>query len=256
MAKDLQNKYNFPVLIVRPKAMLSQNYICIPYEIEDGFLRKYGKYAKKQDGQNKRVVTSVYYGRKSETQVYSVGNTYLVDMAEIWENHFKEYTFGMFKKIFFEQEYSANGKSYTVVPRIRIEIKYKESFKNVSTKTETILQNMIQILSEFKNSGSKQFTAQMLENKLNEVMGEKVISHDKFNLFLDIFTENVNEYAEFTKQRSQLRVLRQRKQPNHDEMIYFVSNAAYTRIVNYFNRMLAQCKPNVKDDMFCVCLNY
>lgn len=251
LAKDLQNKYSFPVLIVRPKAMLSQNYVCVPYDIEHVFLQKYGKYATKQSGQNRRIVSSTYRGKETETHIYSMGDTYLVNMAEIWENHFKEYTFGMFKKIFFEQNYTTNGKSYTVAPRIRIEIKYKESFEDIVTKTESILQNMIKILSEFKNSESKQFTAQMLENRLNEIMGEKLISHDKFGLFLDIFTETVNENAKFTKQRSQLRVLRQRKQANYDETVYFVSNVAYTRMGNYFKKMISQCKPNVDNDVFC-----
>ena len=30
LSKDLSNKYTFPVLIVRPKAMLSKNYVNVP----------------------------------------------------------------------------------------------------------------------------------------------------------------------------------------------------------------------------------
>ena len=250
LAKDLQNKYSFPVLIVRPKAMLSQNYICVPYDIENAFLEKYGEYAKKQDGQNRRIVSSTHYGKEVETIIYSVGDTYLVNMAAIWENHFKEYTFGMFKKIFFEQVYSEKGKTNTVSPRVRIEIKYKEQFEEVTSKIETILQSIISIFTEFKNSESKQFTAQMFENKLNEIIGEKIIPHDKIILFLDIFTETVDENAQYSRHRSQIRVLRQRKQANHDETVYFVSNSAYTRLTNYFNKMISQCKPNVDNDIF------
>ena len=251
LAKDLQNKYSFPVLIVRPKAMLSQNYICVPYEIEDIFLEKYGQYVRKQSGQNRRVVYPKDHGKEVETTIYSVGDTYLVDMASIWENYFKEYTFGMFKKIFFDKIYDVQGKKYNVTPRVRIEIKYKEQFEIVAEKAEGIMNAVVNILTEFKNSESKQFTAKMFEERLNELIGEKTIQHDKISLLLDIFIESVDENAMYSRQRSQIRVIRQRKQSNHDETVYFVSNSAYTRLTSYFNKMLEQCKPNIDNDVFC-----
>ena len=48
LSKDLSNKYAFPVLIVRPKAMLSQNYVNVPKEIEEEFLKSYGPHCKFQ----------------------------------------------------------------------------------------------------------------------------------------------------------------------------------------------------------------
>ena len=49
LAKDLLYKYTFPVLIVKPKLMLSKNYVNVPFEIEDVILKKYGNYMEKQN---------------------------------------------------------------------------------------------------------------------------------------------------------------------------------------------------------------
>lgn len=136
-------------------------------------------------------------------------------------------------------------------PRVRIEIKYKEQFEIVAEKAEGIMNAVVNILTEFKNSESKQFTAKMFEERLNELIGEKTIQHDKISLLLDIFIESVDENAMYSRQRSQIRVIRQRKQSNHDETVYFVSNSAYTRLTSYFNKMLEQCKPNIDNDVFC-----
>ena len=58
LSKDLNNKYAFPVLIVRPKAMLSKNYVNIPEEIETDFLQRYGQYVTFQQGPTKRTIST------------------------------------------------------------------------------------------------------------------------------------------------------------------------------------------------------
>lgn len=66
------------------------------------------------------------------------------------------------------------------------------------------------------------------------MLGEKVIPHDKAGMLLDIFTESVNEDAAYSQSRSRVRVLRSRKMPGADETGYFVSDAAYARLPNFF----------------------
>ena len=46
LAKDLENAYGFPVLVVRPKAMFTTCYANVPTEIEQEFLEKYGDFVK------------------------------------------------------------------------------------------------------------------------------------------------------------------------------------------------------------------
>ena len=46
LAKDLEEAYGFPVLVVRPKAMFTTCYANVPEEIEEEFLSKYGDFVR------------------------------------------------------------------------------------------------------------------------------------------------------------------------------------------------------------------
>lgn len=250
LSKDLSNKYSFPVLIVRPKPMLSQNYVCVPTQIEDIFLSKYGKYAKKQPGLSSRKISSGLHNKNSDIQVYSIGDIYLLDMAHIWEEFHSDMSFGMFKKTFFEKEISLNGSSYRISPRVRVEIRYADDFSEVLKKIDDIMNAICNIFAKYKHSESKQFTQRMFEEDLFEALGTKIVSHEKFSLLLDIFSENVDENAVFTQSRSQVRILRKRKQPSTDETAYFVGTTNYFSAKNLFIKYITQCTPNVDNNVF------
>lgn len=249
LAKDLSNKYTFPVLIVRPKAMLSKNYVNVSAEIEGQFLNQYGRYVQFQDGVQSRTIAAKTPGG-SDVFVYSTGNTYLVDMAAIWENCYPDRAFGMFKKEFFEQEYQSGKNSYHVSPRVRVEVRYNDEYQTVVQRVNKIITALTNIFEKYKNGDLKQFTLRQLETELAEDLGEKVLSHDKMGLLLDVFTESVDENAAYIQNRSQIRVLRNRKQAGSDESIYFVSSVAYAQLPNYFSRQIDQCYPNSGDNVF------
>lgn len=249
IAKDLNNRYSFPVLVVRPKAMLSKNYVNIPYEIEDLFISKYGPYIKKQSGNTNRTETSKYSG-VADIQVSSNGNTYLVDMAGIWENFYPDHTFGLFKKAFFEEEIKHKGHSYRLSPRVRIEISYKDDYKAIANKFDRIITTICDVFEQFKNAEQKQFTLQMFDSELTNKLGERLLTRDKLTLLLDIFTETSDIDASYSSSRSQFRIIRKRKQANGDETVYFVSSNAYARLPAAFSRMITQCEPNTSEGLF------
>lgn len=249
IAKDLSNRYSFPVLIVRPKAMLSQNYVNIPYEIEDLFVSKYGPYIKKQLGNTNRTESSKYVG-VADIQIVSTGNTYLINMAEIWENFYPDYSFGMFKKSFFEEEIKYKGHSYKISPRVRVEISYKDDYKSIVNKFERIITAICDVFEYFKNAEQKQFTMQMFDAELTRILGERLLTRDKLTLLMDIFTETSDINAAYSNNRNQFRVIRKRKQTNGDESVYFVSSNAYARLPAAFNRMITQCEPNTPEGLF------
>jgi len=82
------------------------------------------------------------------------------------------------------------------------------------------------------------------------MLGEKLLPHDKMGLLLDIFTESVDENAAYAQSRSQIRVLRKRKQAGTEDSVYFVSSVAYARLPNFFRRKIDQCVPNAEDNTF------
>ena len=250
LAKDLSNKYTFPVLIVRPKAMLSKNYINVPDEIESEFLKKYGAYAKFQTGVQKRTVAAKNEALASGITVYSTGKTFLVDMAAIWENCYSDRAFGMFKKEFFEQCFKVGKSEYHVSPRVRVEIRYTDSYASAMQCVDEVMTAIVELFKNYKGGEVKQFTQRQFETDLEETLGSKVLPHDKMGLLLDIFTENADADAAYSKARSQLRVLRKRKQAGVDESVYFVSNASYAQLLNFFHRQIDQCSPNGPDNTF------
>lgn len=256
LAKDLDNKFNFPVLIVRPKAMLSKNYVLVPFDIEDAWLKKYGNYAKLQIGSAERTILSQNQKYASDIIYRDTGRTYLVDMASIWENFYPNKSFGLFKQKFFEEEFRIQnrntrlGLTAHVAPRLRVEIFYEDNYAVVSQKLEAILNVLVEIFQSYKNGEKKQFAQKEFEVNLIARLGEKIISHDKVSLLLDVFSETVDEKAPFTQSRSRVRVLRKRKQVGHDDYVYFVSNSAYDRLTSFFVQHLRQCAPNSEENSF------
>ena len=190
------------------------------------------------------------YGEERNTLISNTGNIYLIDMAKIWENFYSDLTFGMFKKQFFEEVFEINGEKYKINPRVRIEIRFEDKFENVVNKVQYIVDTIVKIFAKHKKSEeNKLFTLKTFEKELNEMYQDKVIAHDKIGLLLDIFTESVNENSNYNIDKKQLRVIRKRQQSNMDEIVYFVSNSAYTRLTNYFIKKLKQCNPD-KDNKF------
>lgn len=126
---------------------------------------------------------------------------------------------------------------------------FAENYDFVVNKVDKIINAFINILAEYKKSSEKQFTANEIEKRLNDYFDERIISHEKFILFLDIFTEFVDPNANTSFSRSVTRILRKRKQSNKDETVYFVSNNNYFRLINWVKQKLSSCVPQ-KDNIF------
>ncbi len=243
LAKDLANTYTFPVLIVRPKAMLSKNYVYVPKELNARFLAKYGAYARVQSGSANRTESARNSAYASDVTVYSNGKTYLVDMAKIWEDCYPDRSFGLFKKEFFEQETVIRGQRFLYSPRVKVDIQYKKDFDEVAARVAQIINAITDVFGTYKNAEVKQFTQQDFTDALREKLGEQILPKEKMGLLLDIFTASVNENAVYSHELSQIRVLTKRKQTGHDETVYFVSNPAYAQLSSHFSRDLHSCAP-------------
>ena len=81
-------------------------------------------------------------------------------------------------------------------------------------------------------------------------LGERLVSHDKVGLLLDLFTENVDESPMYSQNRNRVRVLRSRKQSGIDETVFYVYNDAYARLPYYFKNQLEQCAVNTNNNSF------
>jgi len=116
----LKAKQQYPVIMVRPKALYSVVYACIPQSIERDFLKKYGEYcrlaARVRDNKRREK-------RKAECTVSDVGDVYELQLKEIWENHFRQYSFPELKYRFFKRElFSQSDDVDNPYPRYRLNV--------------------------------------------------------------------------------------------------------------------------------------
>lgn len=55
VARDLEDRFNYPVIIVKPKPSYTTQYVCISKDQEEYFLRRYGRYVELLTKGNTRV---------------------------------------------------------------------------------------------------------------------------------------------------------------------------------------------------------
>lgn len=92
LAKDLEETYGFPVLVVRPKAMFTTCYANVPEEIEEEFLSKYGEFVRNLYD-NTVTVNRSFTTLASDVVVRNSGNIYEIRMGDLLEKHFSDMTF-------------------------------------------------------------------------------------------------------------------------------------------------------------------
>ena len=243
LARDLRQKYGFPVLVVRPRAMQSHNYVNIPDEIRDKVLKKLGPYATEVAGHATRVIDSNSV-RNAATLVRSTGSTYLLDMEGIWEAFYSDMPYGTFQKQFFETAPDPIlHPDLRLSPRVQVELTFHQDFVEVTRRMDEVLSAIIGLFDRHKRGEVKQFTLKDFEEELTEALGERPVSHDKFPLLMDIFTAGMEVTNNYNAPRSQIAVLQRRRRPGFDEPVYTVMGSTHMYTQNVFDRMMARCQP-------------
>lgn len=243
LAKDLKNKYGIPILIVRPKAMLTKNYVNVPPEIEQEFLAAFGNYATPLGFVSDRVEASRNPSRGSDIRIRNHGKIYSVQMGELWENHFADITFGAFKRLFFQGDLLKTSKNAKLSPRINVSVQYDVPFEEVVQKITLLFETLVKVFSEIKSREKRTFEEKELYAILKERLPEFDISSIQLGLILDMITLNVDENAAFTESRNSVRILQKRKQKNQDAYEYLIGNY-YSIVKDYMIKYLYQCQPN------------
>lgn len=127
LAKDLEEAYGFPVLVVRPKAMFTTCYANVPEEIEEEFLAKYGDFVKNLYD-NTVTVNRSFSPLASDVVVRNSGSIYEIRMGDLWEKYFSDMTFGMFKAKFFKGELFAQDGTNRISVRVKTQVHYAQDF--------------------------------------------------------------------------------------------------------------------------------
>lgn len=187
LEKDLLNKFNYNVLIVRPKSLFSKGYLCVKENRATQFEKDFGKYIANTSSieQAKRFGGKENF-RSSNCITKDIGPTYEVDLKSLWENAFQDISFPSLKYEFFAGTLfkGYEGDTFT---RYKIFISLKNDKITTLNKIESIFEIIREVLSSF---GENYFTKEEFQNRLREKIGDRALSKRITDLFMSIFSHN------------------------------------------------------------------
>lgn len=250
ISKDLEIKYGFPVINVRPKTMFTTSYVCVAPDAEKSFIQKYGDKIKRIDNDSPRFVKNSKYGC-SNTKVMNAGKIYEVQMSKIWEDEFSELTFADFKRRFFDGILFSQDENKQFWPRIKLVIKYINTFQDTYNTFQTIIEKIIIVFSELKeNSGF--FEYEEFRLKFKDVLSDADFSFNPefIKLLFEMFIIQVTATTNSVENKDKLAFIQKKTNKDSDKTTYRIigNNHLYLRL--NLLRLLSQCTPNTNDNRY------
>lgn len=239
---DFRAKYGFPVIVVRPRASFTKNFINVPSSVEEPFLRLYGKYATRMSQPRPIVINLGKFSRGGCVTRSNTGVIYSLDMASLWEEKFPELSFADFKRRFFEGELFKVGEE-KVSPRKRLKIVYKASFEETMAKYEECVTAIQDTLVSFKTR-KKAFTKKEFAKGFLSRVGDWFESKDTAGNILDFFLSKTAYKGENTRVHDSIRIVFERGAGDSFEKQYVITAPTY---VSSKTRLLKdgwQCHPD------------
>lgn len=242
IAKDMVGKYGIPIITVRPKSMLTNNYVNVPHTVEKIFLDKYGKYTKLLQDKTKRVIQSPSGSHNPQVVIYNSGNIYGVDMAHLWEDYFSELSFMQFKHKFFDGTLFNLGEDEILSPRIRVIIHYADSFENTVEKLKTYLTKISDIFKKYKTE-RRTFTSEDFRKDLISVFDVKIKQYGFSDMLLNLFVADISQNIAFNINSDKLHFIVSKKSATGDNLVYRVMNYNYITMADTYLQLLRPCIP-------------
>ncbi len=254
LAKDLEEAYGFPVLVVRPKAMFTTCYANVPEEIEEEFLSKYGDFVRNLYD-NTVTVNRSFTPLASDVVVRNSGNIYEIRMGDLWEKHFSDMTFGMFKAKFFKGELFEQDDTNRISVRVKTQINYEQDFETTRSKLRQYMEAVAQVFDAYrkgvhevdangKETVRKMFTVEDFCRDVQEKLGTEILNKDFAKALLELFVMDVQ--ADPTRRETDRMKFIQATQRggNRIGLLYRVTNGNYFSMANWMDQKLVNCAPN------------
>ena len=168
LAKDLKNKYGIPILIVRPKAMLTKNYVNVPPEIEQEFLAAFGNYATPLGFVSDRVEASRNPSRGSDIRIRNHGKIILFKWGNSGRITLQILHLVHSSVLFFQGDLLKTSKNAKLSPRINVSVQYDVPFEEVVQKITLLFETLVKVFSEIKSREKRTFEEKELYAILKE----------------------------------------------------------------------------------------
>lgn len=236
--KDLIAKFDYNVIIVRPKSLNSTVFGSIKNENFDSLNNQYGFYITEIRG-TQYEQPAVNLGGIANTIIIRENNNdirYLqIRLDKLWEDHFQEESFPTIKYKFFNNQLLEN-----VNPLFKIEIHFKDSIE----QTKETFQLNIASLENAISAMNGYFTKDELKQQLNNIFDE----HTKAKLadLLTVFYKKENDDNE-----GFLHV----KENYGQETKYRIYNAGFLRVKASMIRRFETLFTGIPEEYFCGFIN-
>lgn len=240
LAKDFKGKYGFPVLIVRPRVMLTRIFVSVPDLLEQEFVAKFGAYSSVIGKIPDRYIPN---SDGTETKVMYPGTIYSLKIGELWENEYSELSFGAFKYKFFDPTFMQDEKGSHLAPRVQVNIIFHKDYEDVMQQVEQILEAIVCVLAVHKKAEKKSFEEKDFARELNEKLGANGLDRIQIGMLLDMITLEVNENSMFQQNKSVYKILQKRKQQKKQDSVEYIIAGNYARLKGSMMRLLSQCNP-------------
>ena len=250
LSKDLEQKYGFPVINVRPKTMFTKSFVCVDSDIEKKFVKKYNDIVRKLPDSKPRVLTHKKAG-VPDTIIRNDGNIYEVNMSAIWEREFSELTFADFKHRFFNGTLFAENGTKKFWPRMRLSINYKHSFDVVYSKLSLILDKLTDVFSNLKeNCGFFEYNDFKTKIKI-ALEGSEIDIEDEFlRILMEMFVVEINSKSFSFKNNNKLTFLQKVNGQGSQENTYRVIGNNHLYFKNILLQLLSQNSPNTENNRY------
>ena len=230
LSKDLEEKYGFPVIAVRPKTMFTKSFVCVAPDFERKFLQKYS-----------HAVRKLSDNTGGNGGYRNAGNLYEVNMSEIWENEFSDLTFADFKRRFFDGELFSENGSKQFWPRMKLSIHYKESYEQAVSTLSTVLGKLIEVFAQLQDSGFFEFDEFRRKMK-SAIEGTAIdIAGEFLRIILDTFLVEPGEKFVNAKKNPYKFI---QKRSNSGEPKYRIINNNFLGLSSRILRLLSERKPD------------
>lgn len=164
IARDLEDRFNFPVLIVRPKMNYTRQYVCIDETNGQRFISEYGKYLRKVSDGHARTESRAGQNRVT---ISDMGSIYELNTGDMWSERFADLTFANFKRMLFSGEICGDSQGAPVLSnRMVLDVAYSEPFEDVTQNLTLFGEALHSTLTVFLHQGD--FTAKDFEGELVE----------------------------------------------------------------------------------------
>ena len=190
VARDLEDRFNYPVIIVKPKPSYTTQYVCISKDQEEYFLRRYGRYVELLTKGNTRVEKHEGQG---DVQVRDMGGIYCLQASKMWEDRFPNLTFADFKRRLFGGEICSDSDSPAVSCRRILDIEYRQTFSSVENKFRKYLDAIKAALEGLMLEG--RFTKDDFAKALRTQLGVKKLPFDVRLLFEALLRPTSSGYS-------------------------------------------------------------